>query len=1104
MPIRDLGGSGFGGSGSAGFKLGAPQNVFDAGVGDKASAVLLRDAYATSNPSWLAQYQTDFDDKSPSSVLLLYTEAGVPVATYTQYNGSTQGWRDLSTAKGLRGLKGDSGESVTSADIQGNDVVFVKSDGSFVVVENLAKPTEFSEIQGNPYDNSELTQALNDKQSMLVSGINIKTINNVNLLGSGNIEISGGGGEGTTDHNSLTNRNLPDQHEIEAITGLRGELDQKVNVIAGKGLSDENYTLTEKTKLANIEPEATKNQTDSVLIDRANHVGTQPISSVTNLQSSLDNKVDAVAGKVLSDQNYTLTEKVKLSNIEAEATKNQLDSFLLDRANHVGAMAISDVDNLQSSLDNKVSTTDPRLSDAREWIAGEVSLEEAQARTSGTFKKWSALRVGQAVIAWWQETGNQAIIDDLISSEDLSTALSGKVDKVAGFGLSEANFTQAEKDKLAALEDSKFKGLFETVEALETAYPTADAGSYAFIDGTAGNPNQLYVWATDQWEIVGGEVVSLTPAQVKQLLLENADTHNFGDAEKQKLEYAVTQTELANALTSYAQLVHNHSISQITGLQSELDGKAASEHTHGMNQIVGLETALNGKASSDHDHTIDDVVGLQTALDGKAASVHNHSISQINGLVDSLDDKVAKEDGKGLSSNDYTTVEKNKLGAIASNATANATDAQLRDRSTHTGSQAISTVTNLQSTLDSKVTNVSGKGLSTNDYDNVAKGKVDSLGTAASRDATESSTDTTGGRLLKVGDFGVGATANINLQDNINTTVNIPNGSYRKTNPTAAEHPTGLTSDFQFISAVRSNTTDSHQMAFVPFSGSLTNMFFRRNSGGNLTPWHKVYHTGNTGTAVTYNVTESEMDTTTGRLLKVGDHGFGRAIRLTTGLDPATPDGLDFHNLDYGDYSGFVSSAINGPAGAAFFGTVSVRKRFDIEDRKVINASLINGIGTSRSWVKFQTVDGWSPWYLQYDQSSAVRAVSQEGGVQTGGLMQYGETPNGKFWRYANGQQITQSEVTIDFSDYLSQLESGVYAMQMPAVIGFLANSNTSGFISMVHSNYSLNANKFLSNTHLNVHPSNGQAHIYRINNSDMSNEAVQRTFVVTLIGRFF
>lgn len=45
---------------------------------------------------------------------------------------------------------------------------------------------------------------------------------------------------------------------------------------------------------------------------------------------------------------------------------------------------------------------------------------------------------------------------------------------------------------------------------------------------------------------------------------------------------------------------------------------------------------------------------------------------------------------------------KTKLDGIAAGATANSTDAQLRDRTTHTGSQAISTVTGLQTALDLK------------------------------------------------------------------------------------------------------------------------------------------------------------------------------------------------------------------------------------------------------------------------------------------------------------------------------------------------------------------------------------------------------------------
>ena len=64
---------------------------------------------------------------------------------------------------------------------------------------------------------------------------------------------------------------------------------------------------------------------------------------------------------------------------------------------------------------------------------------------------------------------------------------------------------------------------------------------------------------------------------------------------------------------------------------------------------------------------------------------------------------VTGKGSKDLSTNDYTTAEKNKLAGIAIGATANSTDAILLDRANHTGTQAISTVTGLQTALDGKI-----------------------------------------------------------------------------------------------------------------------------------------------------------------------------------------------------------------------------------------------------------------------------------------------------------------------------------------------------------------------------------------------------------------
>lgn len=85
-------------------------------------------------------------------------------------------------------------------------------------------------------------------------------------------------------------------------------------------------------------------------------------------------------------------------------------------------------------------------------------------------------------------------------------------------------------------------------------------------------------------------------------------------------------------------------------------------------------------------------------------------ISLITDLQAALDGKVDTAPGMGLSEESFTTAEKNKLAGVSAGATANATDAQLRDRATHTGTQAISTVAGLQPELEAKVRQSSATG----------------------------------------------------------------------------------------------------------------------------------------------------------------------------------------------------------------------------------------------------------------------------------------------------------------------------------------------------------------------------------------------------------
>ncbi|MGL4490736.1 MAG: DUF2793 domain-containing protein, partial [Rhizobiaceae bacterium] len=90
-----------------------------------------------------------------------------------------------------------------------------------------------------------------------------------------------------------------------------------------------------------------------------------------------------------------------------------------------------------------------------------------------------------------------------------------------------------------------------------------------------------------------------------------------------------------------------------------------------------LQTALNGKAAATHGHAQADVTGLVTALAAKSDTTHTHSA------------------GTTTVAGFMSTTDKTKLDSVASNASANASDATLLSRANHTGTQSASTIADL-------------------------------------------------------------------------------------------------------------------------------------------------------------------------------------------------------------------------------------------------------------------------------------------------------------------------------------------------------------------------------------------------------------------------
>ena len=100
---------------------------------------------------------------------------------------------------------------------------------------------------------------------------------------------------------------------------VNAALGTKVDKVDGKGLSTNDYTTTEKTKLAGIAEGANKTIVDSAMSSES----TNPVQNKV-ISTALGTKVDKVDGKVLSSNDYTTTEKNKLAGIAEGANKTTI------------------------------------------------------------------------------------------------------------------------------------------------------------------------------------------------------------------------------------------------------------------------------------------------------------------------------------------------------------------------------------------------------------------------------------------------------------------------------------------------------------------------------------------------------------------------------------------------------------------------------------------------------------------------------------------------------------------------------------------------------------------------------------------------------------
>lgn len=224
-------------------------------------------------------------------------------------------------------------------------------------------------------------------------------------------------------------------------------------------------------------------------------------------------------------------------------------------------------------------------------------------------------------------TSDPVLPENSVNLNYLNNSLNSKVDKVAGKDLSDRNFTEEEKQKLAGLEDVHYKGWFPSLTDLETRYPTSDEGSHAFVDDPSGSI--LYIWnvGTETWDARVGESTEMTASQVKVLYESNPDTNAFTNDLKSKLE------SMTSVFTSALKNTYDNAVAWINANKDDLATKDYVDNLANkvwMPDYINMETT-NRITSSGGTWTSDRVGFVYVFSRGYNSGIYNTEVVSING-----------------------------------------------------------------------------------------------------------------------------------------------------------------------------------------------------------------------------------------------------------------------------------------------------------------------------------------------------------------------------------------------------------------------------------------------------------------------------------------
>ena len=470
----------------------------------------------------------------------------------------------------------------------------------------------------------------------------------------------------------------------ETVGTLQTNLNNKVDKVQGKGLSTNDFTNAYKTKLdglnnyddTTVKQDITELQTDVNALETTvgNHTksietNTTDITTlkgnVQTLQTNLGNKVDKVTGKGLSTEDYTTTEKNKLAGIEANA-----NNYTLPKASGTVLGGIKIGKNLNIDENGVVSATDTNttytiMKGATSSTAGTSGLVPApQQGQQNSFLKGDGTWGTVESATYGEATQDQS---GLMSAND-KKKLDGIEENANNYTLPVATTTRLGGVKAGNNITISGDGTISatdtntTYDVMEGATNEANGQSGLVPAPTQGQQTR-FLRGDGTWQVPINTTYS-NATQSKDGLMSSEDKTKLDGIEENANNYVHPTTPGNKHIPS------GGSTGQV--LKWSADGTAVwgtdnnTTYTNATTSKAGLMSATD-KSKLDSLENFDDST-LQESIGDLQQSVTTLE-SSITTIEEDLDNKVDKVSGKGLSTNDYTTTEKNKLSGIATGAT---------------------------------------------------------------------------------------------------------------------------------------------------------------------------------------------------------------------------------------------------------------------------------------------------------------------------------------------------------------------------------------------------------------------------------------------------